>query len=318
LGDILKYRIPGQDPVFQQGVFQVLTDLNQAKGFLVSSFEGNKIYCFGKTSVLGNYSFIEKAPFVISKEAYIEQGSTFIGQLNKQQIEKAILSRIKAVDFDSEYSETLYKNLCTAYPKAFVYLISSSLFGTWIGASPEVLIEGTAKSATTMALAGTKKVSQLEEAWGEKEVVEQRLVTDYLLQRLESLGINDIHKEGPVDEIAGPVVHLKTTLRFDLKKNSLFDVAKLVHPTPAVSGFPPGRALELIHKTESHERDLYAGMIGVVGKNGANLYVNLRCCQVQKNRLYLYVGGGYTTDSIAELEWQETENKSRTILDNLG
>lgn len=29
----------------------------------------------------------------------------------------------------------------------------------------------------------------------------------------------------------------------------------------------------------------------------------------------LYLGGGFTPDSIPELEWEETENKSKTILD---
>jgi isochorismate synthase len=42
--------------------------------------------------------------------------------------------------------------------------------------------------------------------------------------------------------------------------------------------------------------------------------VNLRCCQVTKGKINLYVGGGYTKDSNPEMEWQETENKSRTIL----
>jgi isochorismate synthase len=31
--------------------------------------------------------------------------------------------------------------------------------------------------------------------------------------------------------------------------------------------------------------------------------------------MYLYLGGGYTKDSNPELEWEETENKSKTLLD---
>jgi isochorismate synthase len=36
-----------------------------------------------------------------------------------------------------------------------------------------------------------------------------------------------------------------------------------------------------------------------------------------EDEIYLYVGGGFTADSIPEKEWEETENKSRTLLNLL-
>ena len=42
--------------------------------------------------------------------------------------------------------------------------------------------------------------------------------------------------------------------------------------------------------------------------------MNLRCCQIQKGNAYLYLGGGFTKDSNPLDEWNETENKSRTLL----
>lgn len=47
------------------------------------------------------------------------------------------------------------------------------------------------------------------------------------------------------------------------------------------------------------------------------LYVNLRCCQIQEGKAYLYLGGGYTKQSIPEDEWEETENKARTLLNSM-
>jgi isochorismate synthase len=47
--------------------------------------------------------------------------------------------------------------------------------------------------------------------------------------------------------------------------------------------------------------------------NATDLYVNLRCVQIQDNLGHIYVGGGITIDSNAESEWQETVNKSQTI-----
>ena len=46
----------------------------------------------------------------------------------------------------------------------------------------------------------------------------------------------------------------------------------------------------------------------------SRLFVNLRCAQLFENTAYLYVGGGFTKDSIPDLEWDETENKAQTLL----
>jgi isochorismate synthase len=42
--------------------------------------------------------------------------------------------------------------------------------------------------------------------------------------------------------------------------------------------------------------------------------VNLRCAQLQENEAFLYLGGGFTVESIPELELDETENKSKTLI----
>jgi isochorismate synthase len=88
-----------------------------------------------------------------------------------------------------------------------------------------------------------------------------------------------------------------------------------LHPTPAVSGLPQAISLELIDSLEKHQRELYAGYIGLVEENQASVYVNLRCCQLSQGKIHLYLGGGYTKDSDPQNEWEETVNKSKTILD---
>ena len=40
----------------------------------------------------------------------------------------------------------------------------------------------------------------------------------------------------------------------------------------------------------------------------------LSCAQLQENEAFLYLGGGFTTESIPELELDETENKSKTLI----
>ena len=75
--------------------------------------------------------------------------------------------------------------------------------------------------------------------------------------------------------------------------------------------------MQLIKTIERHQRRLYAGIIGLIQETEINLFVNLRSCQIIDGNAYLYVGGGFTIDSIPELEWDETENKALTIINVL-
>jgi isochorismate synthase len=89
---------------------------------------------------------------------------------------------------------------------------------------------------------------------------------------------------------------------------------KHLHPTPAVAGLPQKIAVQYLSALEQHERRLYSGIIGRMKEGQEQLFVNLRCAQILDNQLYAYVGGGFTADSDPEQEWQETENKSKTLL----
>ena len=58
----------------------------------------------------------------------------------------------------------------------------------------------------------------------------------------------------------------------------------------------------------------YSGYLGELNMNNeTNLYVNLRCMQIQENQILLYIGGGITAASIAEKEWDETVFKAEVI-----
>lgn len=44
------------------------------------------------------------------------------------------------------------------------------------------------------------------------------------------------------------------------------------------------------------------------------LFVNLRCMELTPDRYILYAGGGITAKSVPEEEWEETNNKAKTLL----
>lgn len=286
-------------------------------GFIFSSDNGKEIYRFnGELSTDFPIYFHKNSskPYVISTKEYMLQAHSLLNGMHQLQIPKVVFSRVKKVSFDSQKLKQLFYELCENYPKAAVYLVSSKKTGTWFAASPELLLEIHGKELFTMSLAGTKKINSKDEPWGQKEISEQQYVTDFIVEKLKNNNVEYIDLIGPYNVEAGPVIHLKTDISGKITTSSIHEIISSLHPTPAVSGVPRNDAQLLIQMLEHHSRELYTGFFGYYSKNAARLYVNLRCAQVFDNEVFLYLGGGYTLDSIPELEFDETENKSKTLI----
>lgn len=313
--DILKYRIPNEDPVQKNGVFRKSPALDLSEAFVVSTFEKRDTYFFVEDEAASSelhFSGIE--PVCYSQSSYLSTATQFVNDIRNRKLSKAIVSRIEKVHIERDVFD-VFDGLCTHYQDAFVYLISSDEFGTWIGATPEILMSSRSGIGKTAALAGTRRISD-EKEWGQKEKDEQQYVTDFITEQLQLKDVKDLKVVGPHEFLAGPVKHLESTFRFSMNDQNALDLALNLHPTPAVSRLPRKEAIELIHSFKTHDRSLYTGFLGKLGTY-SDLFVNLRCAQVIGNDWYLYVGGGFTKDSIPMDEWEETENKARTLLDVL-
>lgn len=311
MGDFLTYRIPNQSVVRKNGSFEKVDSFDSVSGFIISSFDKSERFAFYESADESEFHYNIEKPHVDSKSSYLEKAEKMLDALINTNVNKAILSRIERCSFNSDPT-IFFDALCEKYPNAFVYLVSSELFGTWIGATPEVLLAGENEKFFTYALAGTKASNQSIE-WTSKEYQEQQYVADFIQQTLFSTGVNSLNASEVKTVNVGPVEHLRTDFDFKANDTDRINIAEKLHPTPAVSGFPRNESIELIYSIESHQRSLYAGFIGPVESN-LNLYVNLRCAQLFEDECYLYLGGGYTKDSVPEKEWIETENKAKTLL----
>lgn len=306
----LIYRLPGSPVVEKKGRFSRLDDPGAFEGFIVSDFEGNHLYGFYEGASGEEFAAIEP-PVVISKSEYCDMANEFIHYLQDHSIDKAILSRVKQVDFTSNLP-TFFAKLVEKYPNAFCYYFESPSLGTWIGATPETLVKIEAGRGATMSLAGTKPVADTTD-WGVKEMYEQQLVTDFIRRQLIET-CKHVHESEREELMAGPVKHLVHYFTFEIAASVRWELIRKLHPTPAVSGFPREKALECIAGFEAHDRKFYAGIIGLTGLNSTRLFVNLRSAQLLQDQLYLYVGGGLTQQSDPIAEWDETENKAKTLL----
>lgn len=89
------------------------------------------------------------------------------------------------------------------------------------------------------------------------------------------------------------------------------ELLRALHPTPAVGGYPTGRALREIERREPFDRGWYAGPVGWVGHDGAEFAVAIRSALVEGDTLSVFSGAGIVAGSVPEDEWAELEHKIR-------
>ncbi|MFT5241628.1 MAG: menaquinone-specific isochorismate synthase, partial [Kiritimatiellia bacterium] len=82
-----------------------------------------------------------------------------------------------------------------------------------------------------------------------------------------------------------------------------------LHPTPAVGGTPSADAVARIAELEPFGRGWYAGPVGWISADAAEMAVAIRSALVTQNQLSLFSGAGIVEGSTAESEWLEIENK---------
>ncbi len=251
-----------------------------------------------------------------SKKEYLDHFEEMMSSLQNNEANKVILARQKVVDGIGQNQHLqLFDQLCDLYPNAFVHLVFTPQVGVWIGASPELLLKRTQEKFYTVALAGTIP-NETSAQWQKKEIVEQQMVSDYILQIAQELGIDQLQVHGPQTIQAGQVQHLKTDFEFlaSAFEGDLSDLINKLHPTPAVCGLPKEKAHQLIERVEKMSRSYYSGYLGPVSAHQLELYVNIRCMKLCGQKAVIYTGGGLTLDSVDEKEWQETELKAQTLL----
>lgn len=249
-------------------------------------------------------------------DSYARAFALFHDALVRGDFRKIVLARSQSVPCACSPGR-VFLNACRRYPNAMVSLVHSPVCGTWLGATPEILVKGSGSSWQSMALAGTRPFTDIK-PWSEKNLEEQALVARYIRDRLAPL-CRGIETKGPWTAPAGAVQHLRTDFFFDaLPGVGAAEFVKALHPTPAVCGLPQDEARAFILASEGSERRYYAGYLGPCTEDSASFYVNLRCMEILPSAMVLHAGGGLLPASELASEWRETCQKMRTILSITG
>ncbi|TKD66225.1 isochorismate synthase [Flavobacterium sp. ASW18X] len=249
------------------------------------------------------------------KTSYLNRIKKAVTAIKGGGYQKIVLSRSIQAQLNKD-ATTHYKSCLDSYTNAFCYLFYHPRVGTWLGATPERLCKLKGNTIKTASLAGTwvAENSSLPN-WGQKELEEQQMVTDYIIAALKPFSKSvSVSKVQSVK--AGNLWHLKTNIEGQLlTSQSLLQVVQDLHPTPAVCGIPKMDAKKYILQNEGYSRTYYTGYLGPVNSlhGETEIFVNLRCMQLSATDATIYVGGGITKDSIPENEWEETQAKSKTM-----
>ena len=231
------------------------------------------------------------------------------------------MSRKEVIILSNFDLEEVFTKLLINYQSAFKYCFYHPKIGLWMGASPEQFLRIEKNKISTIALAGTQEVSDYHNIeWENKEINEQKIVSDFIVHNLSKFS-NSVTISKPYNFKAGKLIHIRTDIEAiidsPLKIEAIIDI---LHPTPAVCGFPKATSKEFILKEEGYDREFYAGFLGewnkdfqTFTKGTCDLFVNLRCMKINNLQATLYMGCGINKGSVPKKEFMETFHKSQTM-----
>ena len=246
------------------------------------------------------------------------------------QVNKVVLSRL--IDIEAEQtldSGALLERLVAQNPASFNFHVPLPDGGVLLGASPELLLRKEGSLFHSLPLAGSARRQpddMLDREAGnkllasEKDRHEHDLVTQAMKAILEPRSHHLSMPASPQLITTPTLWHLATPVEGDARENeNALTLACLLHPTPALSGFPHQAAKQLIAELEPFDRELFGGIVGWCDSEGNGEWVvTIRCARLHEKSVRLFAGAGIVPASSPVGEWRETGVKLSTMLNVFG
>jgi para-aminobenzoate synthetase component 1 len=115
------------------------------------------------------------------------------------------------------------------------------------------------------------------------------------------------------------VHHLVSTVVGELEPGAYAgDLIRAAFPGGSITGAPKVRAMEIIAELEPTQRGVYCGSVGYISATGAmDTSIVIRTHLALRGQVYFQAGGGIVADSDPELEYRETLDKARGLIETL-
>jgi para-aminobenzoate synthetase component I len=253
-------------------------------------------------------------------KAYISLGDIY--QVNLSQRFAASLAGGNAWD--------LYLKLRETNPAPFAAFVQAGQFQL-LSSSPERFLNVKNDHVETRPIKGTRPrgASPREDAWyraqllaSEKDRAELNMIVDLErndLGRVCQYGSIAVTRHAQCETYAR-VHHLVSTVEGKLRPEAdVTDLLQATFPGGSITGAPKIRSMQIIDELEPCVRNAYTGAIGYLGYDGdLDLNIAIRTMIINGSRVYFSAGGGIVADSDPQLEFDETVDKARALIDALG
>ncbi|NNJ90612.1 MAG: anthranilate synthase component I [Gammaproteobacteria bacterium] len=269
---------------------------------------------------------VDEADFV---SGFTEQGFKQAVERIKEYIlegdcMQVVLSQRLSIPYTSRPLD-LYRALRGLNPSPYMYFLNLDDFQI-VGSSPEILVRLEDDTVTVRPIAGTRRRGYTEQedlAMEEELLADPKELAEHLM--LIDLGRNDTGRVAEIGSVKltdkmvverySHVMHIVSNVIGELKKGmSAMDVLRATFPAGTVSGAPKIRAMEIIDELEPVKRGIYSGAVGYLSWSGnMDTAIAIRTAVIKDGTLHMQAGAGIVADSIPDLEWKETMNKSRAV-----
>lgn len=277
---------------------------------------------------------VEKRVLIETREAgggdsFSNRVCDALQEIDKGSFEKIVLARAIDVLMNQPYRPLVTLNrLREQFSGCYAFSFANGRGQSFIGVTPERLIQLIGNHLKTMALAGTaprgrtagddaRLARSLMDS--DKEIREHRVVIEAIRKRLKRIGIEARAGSSPGVMLLRNVQHLWTPIEASLNNNGhILDLVEELHPTPAVGGSPREITTRRIHDLEPFDRSLYAGTLGYFNCRGEGEFVvAIRSALINGRQARVYAGNGIVQGSDPQKESMETELKLNAMLPTL-
>ena len=242
-----------------------------------------------------------------------------IFKVGNSDLIKVVFSRIKKVSFSNKVPLlNIYKKLLNKNDNSTNFLYSIKDSTSIIGSTPELVLSKSNNKIQSESIAGSNYSKNNNFLFDKKEIIEQRIVTDYIIDFFEKNAANIEYNDKPKIKKSSDIEHLCTFFSADLKNDkNILDLLIDLHPTPAIGGYPKEKAINMIRNLKEG-RGWYGGPLGWIDNNlDGQFYLNIRSGLGVNKDLYLFSGSGIIEKSNSDNEWNETEHKFKLMLESL-
>lgn len=251
----------------------------------------------------------------ITRDEYLVAVSRVMESCRQRQGKTVFSRAISSTMADGTTAGTIFDDLCREFPQTFRFIFHTPETGLWLGATPELLLDHDAatRRCRVMSLAGTRPRTEGDTPWDDKNLRENRFVTDFITDTFRALGADATTGPQQTLRYGRNIEHICHMIEATLPQDvSVAELIDRLNPTPALCGTPREAAIADITANELHDRGCYGGAVGLVSTatRKLRLFVTLRCCHISGATIRAFAGGGITPDSDPATEWRESSAKA--------